>query len=97
MTATHSGKQWTTQKYRYATSGKPSNQSDARTKNHLSDRTAAASAKHVRTKSMASLYEIEKQLESLMELKTVIESVQSQVKAMGIILGIDMDNPDQTE
>jgi hypothetical protein len=46
---------------------------------------------------MASLYEIEKQLESLMELKTVIESVQSQVKAMGIILGIDMDNPGQTE
>ena len=42
---------------------------------------------------MASLYEIEKQLESLMELKTVIESIKIQVQAMGLILGIDVSNP----
>jgi hypothetical protein len=79
MTETPSGKRWITQKYRYATSGKPSNQSDAQTKNHLSDHTDAANAKHVKGNSMASMYELEK----------IVYAMDAQIKVMCEILGID--------
>jgi hypothetical protein len=80
MTATHSGAQWTTKTSHSDTSGKPSKQSDAPTKNHQSGHTDAAIAKPAKGKStMASMYEIEKQ----------IEAVVAQTRILCELMGID--------
>lgn len=80
MIATHSGEQWTTTKYRYATSGKQSKQSAAPTKNHQSGRTDTATAKHAKGSTpMASIYEIEKQ----------VEAIVAQTRILCELMGID--------
>jgi hypothetical protein len=79
MIATHSGEQWTTKQSHSDTSGKQSKQSDAPTKNHQSGHTDAATANHAKGKAMASIYEIEKQ----------IEAVVAQTRILCEIMGID--------
>jgi len=79
MTATHSGAPWTTKTFHFDTSGKPFRPSDAPTKNHQSGHTDAATAKPAKGKSMASIYEIEKQ----------IEAVVAQTRILCELMGID--------
>jgi hypothetical protein len=80
MIATHSGAQWTTRTFHSDTSGKPFRPSDAPTKNHQSGHTDAATAKPAKGKStMASIYEIEKQ----------IEAVVAQTRILCELMGID--------
>jgi hypothetical protein len=79
MTATHSGEQWTTTTFHYATSGKQSKPSDAPTKNHQSGHTDTATAKHAKGKPMASIYEIEKQ----------VEAIIAQTRILCELMGID--------
>jgi hypothetical protein len=79
MTATHSGEQWTTTTFHYVTYGKQSNQSAAPTKNHQSGHTDAETAKHAKGKTMASIYEIEKQ----------VEAIVAQTRILCELMGID--------
>jgi hypothetical protein len=88
MTATHSGAQWTTRTFHYDTSGKPFRPSDAPTKNHQSGHTDAATAKPAKGKStMASIYDIEKQ----------VEAILAQTRILCELMGIDpMPMPNET-
>jgi hypothetical protein len=80
MTATHSGEPWTTTQSQPDTFGKPSKQSDAPTKNHQSGHTDAETANHAKGKStMASIYEIEKQ----------VEAIVAQTRILCELMGID--------
>jgi hypothetical protein len=80
MTATHSGKQWTTNKSPHATYGAPYAQSDAPTKNHQYDHTDEANASAARKGTpMASIYEIEKQ----------VEAIIAQTRILCELMGID--------
>jgi hypothetical protein len=79
-TVSHSGKPWTTNKSQPDTSGAPYDPSDAPTKNHPSDHTDAPNASAAkRETTMASIHEIEKQVEAIIK----------QTRILCEIMGID--------
>jgi hypothetical protein len=79
MTATHSGKPWTTNKSQHVTSGEPFAPSDVPTKNHPSGHTDEANASHAKGTTMADLYNLEK----------TVESIEKQIAVICQMLGID--------
>jgi hypothetical protein len=86
MTATPYTAQWTTQTYQPDTSTKPSKESDAPAQNHPSDHTAEANAKTAKGTTMASMYEIEKQ----------IEDIITRLDALAIFVGITPERQEQS-